>query len=46
MFKVVYSYYGKYQHERVFNTEKSAIKFFWYVQKRSGVTQTKMTEIL
>jgi hypothetical protein len=41
MFTVTYSYYGKYQHSKSFATETSARKFFWYVQKRPGVTKVE-----
>lgn len=41
MWTVTYTYYGKYQHQKQFPTETAAKKFFWYVQKRSGVTKTE-----
>lgn len=41
MFTVTYTYYGKYQHVKQFAQETSARKFFWYIQKRSGVTKTE-----
>lgn len=43
MFKVTYSYYGKYQHEKTFSTEQAAKKFFWYVQRRTGVTRVQFS---
>jgi hypothetical protein len=45
MFKVIYSYYGKYQHEKVFASQESAKKFFWYIQKRNGVTRVEMNPV-
>jgi hypothetical protein len=41
MFTVTYSYYGTYQHEKQFTSESAAKKFFWYIQKRRGVTKTE-----
>jgi hypothetical protein len=42
MFKVTYSYYGKYTHERQFNSYAAARKFFWVVQRRAGVTKAEL----
>lgn len=42
MFTVTYYYYGKYQHQKSFANYESAKKFFWYIQKRSGVTKTEL----
>ena len=42
MFTVTYTYYGSYQHQRQFSDEQAARRFFWYIQKRSGVTRTEL----
>jgi hypothetical protein len=41
MFIVTYCYYGRYQHEKQFDSEPAAKRFFWAIQKRSGVTRTE-----
>lgn len=41
MFTVTYSYYNRYQHQKQFSSESSAKKFFWYIQKRAGVTKVE-----
>jgi hypothetical protein len=41
MFTVTYCYYGRYQHEKQFKSEAAAKRFFWAIQKRSGVTRTE-----
>lgn len=41
MWTVTYTYYGTYQHSKTFATEANAKKFFWYIQKRTGVTRTE-----
>ena len=42
MWTVTYTYYQKYQHEKQFANETSARKFFWFIQKKQGVTRTEM----
>ena len=46
MFKVAYTYYGKYSHEKVFNTYEDARKFFWVISKKHGVTKTQISPIV
>ena len=41
MFTVTYSYYGTYQHEKSFASETAAKKFFWFIQKKTGVTKVE-----
>lgn len=45
MFKVIYSYYGKYSHERSFESYTTARKFFFHVKKRAGVTRAELTSV-
>jgi hypothetical protein len=42
MFKVTYSYYGKYHHEKVFETYKQAKGFFYAMSKKNGVTKAEL----
>jgi hypothetical protein len=45
MFKVTYSYYRKYTHEKTFKTYEDARKFFWIISKKIGVTKTEICPI-
>lgn len=42
MFTVSYTYYNKYSHSKQFATYASAKKFFWFIQRKSGVTKTEL----
>jgi hypothetical protein len=42
MYKVTYSYYGKYNHEKSFDCYKQAKSFFYYMMKKSGVTKSEL----
>lgn len=45
MYLVTYSYYGKYQQQKQFDSESAARRFFWYIQKQTGVTRTEMRQL-
>ena len=42
MFKVTYSFYGKYHNEKMFDTYEAAKKFFYVMMKNSKVTKTEL----
>lgn len=42
MTKVTYSYYGKYHHEKVFETYAQAKGFFYSIMKKPGVTKAQL----
>jgi len=44
MFKVEYTYYNYPRKTREFKTYESAKKFFWFIQKKSGVKRTELKE--
>jgi hypothetical protein len=42
MYKVTYSYYGKYHNEKTFETYQQAKGFFYAMMKKSGVTKSEL----
>lgn len=42
MYRVKYSYYGKYQKEVVFEVYAEAKKFFFSTMRRNGVTKAEL----
>jgi hypothetical protein len=42
MHTVSYTYYNKYTHEKSFFSYEDAKKFFWYIQRKAGVTSVKL----
>ena len=42
MFTVTYSYYIKYAHQQQFPTYEAAKKFFWFIQRKHGVTKVEI----
>ena len=42
MYKVTYSYYGKYHNEKAFDTYEAAKKFFYAMMKNSKVTKSEL----
>ena len=45
MYKVTYSYYGRYHHEKTFDTYKAAKSFFYAMFKRKGVTKSELVSL-
>ena len=44
-YKVTYTFYDKYKHEKVFATKKQAKGFFWAMVRRKGVTRAKLITV-
>lgn len=43
MYRVTYSFYGKYFHEKTFDTHAAAKSFFYgYCLKKRGVTKAEL----
>ena len=42
MYKVAYSYYGKYAHEKSFETYAAAKGFFCAMSRKNGVTKAEL----
>jgi hypothetical protein len=42
MFTVTYSYYNKYAHQKQFPSYEAAKKFFWFIQRKHGVTKVEL----
>ena len=42
MYKVTYSFYGKYQNEKLFDKYEAAKKFFYFIMKNPKVTKTEL----
>jgi len=42
MYKVTYSFYGKYHNEKMFDTYEEAKKFFYAMTKNSKVTKSEL----
>jgi hypothetical protein len=42
MTTVTYTFYGKYRHQKTFETYQAAKKFFWVIQKARGVTSVNL----
>jgi hypothetical protein len=45
MYTVTYSYYNKYNHEKQFASYDAARKFWYYIQKKQGVTRTLLESV-
>lgn len=45
MFKVTYSYFGKYHHEKTFETHKQAKGFFFGISKNKKVTKAELKKV-
>jgi hypothetical protein len=41
MFEVKYTFYNKYAHKKIFDTEEAAKKFFWAMRRMHGVTKVE-----
>lgn len=42
MYKVTYSYYGKYANEKSFDTYAAAKGFFYAMSRKNGVTKAEL----